>query len=316
MNSLRSSMRVLVAGGSGLVGRSLLRKAPPQVEIFAPSRSDLDLRNLGAVKKYLETTRIDSVLMAAAQVGGIGANNKDQYGFLYNNLLIQNGVIEAARAQNVQNFLFLGSSCIYPKNLTKPISENSILTGTLEETNEGYAIAKIAGVKMCAAISKEYDLNFFSLMPTNLYGPFDNFNINSSHVPAALMRKFHEAKIGNLPSVTVWGTGAPLRDFMHVDDLAKACWHFLHRPLEVGLINIGTGNEISILDFAHLISREVGFTGKIVFDESKPDGTSRKLLNIDLAKKFGWESSISLQTGIRSTYNWFRDAYSKGEFRE
>jgi len=308
-------MRVLLTGGSGLVGRSILRNAPSGIDIFSPSRTDLDLTSSVDVQRYLHENDIDSVIMAAAQVGGIGANSKDQYGFLYSNLQIQNGVIEGAKAAEVQNFLFLGSSCIYPNNPIGAIREDSILTGSLEPTNEGYALAKIAGVKMCAAIRKEYNLNFFSLMPTNLYGPFDNYNVETSHVPAALLRKFHEAKIKNLPKVTVWGTGAPLREFMHVDDLAHACWFFLNRRLNHDVINIGTGIEISISDFALLVSEIVGFEGKIFFDPDKPDGTTRKLLNIDLAKKFGWESTIDLENGLKSTYEWFQHTYSKGEIR-
>ena len=309
-------MKVLVAGGSGLVGGSVIRNAPSEVEIFAPTRKDLDLSQPSIVKDYLLSNAIDSVIMAAAQVGGIGANSSDQYGFLYQNLQLQNGIIEGARISSIKNFLFLGSSCIYPKNELYPIKEESILTGPLEETNEGYALAKITGVKMCRAIRQKFGLNFFSLMPTNLYGPCDNFNLVTAHVPAALIRKFHEAKINSQATVEVWGTGTPLREFMHVDDLANACWYFLNRQLEFDIVNIGTGKEISISNFAHLIAEEVGYTGQIVFDGSKPNGAIKKLLDVNLAKKLGWESSISLSSGISATYKWFADAYPRGEFRD
>ena len=220
----------------------------------------------------------------------------------------------AAEAQ-VSQLAFLGSSCIYPKYAQQPISEDSLLTGPLEETNDGYAIAKIAGIRLARAIYEQNDLNYFSLMPTNLYGPNDNFDLKTSHVPAALMRRFHEAKIQNAKSITVWGTGTPRREFMHVDDMAAACWYMFTQETKGELFNVGTGNDISIKDFAELMAQVVGFRGVIEFDSSKPDGTPRKLLDVSKIQKLGWRHQISLQDGLSRTYNWFEEAYAKGDIR-
>jgi len=308
-------MRVYVTGSGGLVGRALLMKAPQKHEIFQTSHNELDLRDRSLVEKYIFGNKIDSVILAAAKVGGIHANSIYQKDFLLENLKIQNSVIEASVNAGVENFIFLGSSCIYPKFAQQPISEQSILTGTLEKTNEGYALAKIAGVHLCQSIYKEEGRNFFSLMPTNLYGPNDFFHKLNSHVPAALMRRFHEAKLSGSREVLIWGTGNVYREFMHVFDLATACWFFLEQRVGGELINIGTGSDISIRKFAELMAEVVGYRGKLIFDNSKPDGAPRKILDISKAKSLGWEASIPLVEGLATTYNWFSDAYSRGEIR-
>ena len=308
-------MRVLVAGGKGLVGSAVLRKAPADYQIFSPTRSVLPLDKIAPVSNYLKENKIDSVILAAAQVGGISANIRRQKDFLLENLKIQNSVIEASLENKIKNFIFLGSSCIYPALAPQPIHETSLLTGPLEPTNEGYALAKISGVKLCKAIFDEFALNYVSLMPTNLFGIHDNFDKQDSHVPAALMRRFHEAKLNKFESVSVWGTGKPMREFMSSDDLADACWHFLLSCHGGELINIGTGVEISIFNFAKLLAKIVGYSGEIRFDLTKPDGSPRKLLDGSKAKKYGWQSKIDLEVGLRETYKWFASEYEKGEIR-
>ncbi len=308
-------MKVFLAGHNGLVGSAIIREAPATVEIIKVSRSKLDLVDQSAVYDFIAKEKPDSIILAAAVVGGIGANSTNQKGFLLENLRIQNSVLGAASELGIHNFIFLGSSCIYPKFAPQPIQENSILSGPLELTNEGYAIAKIAGVRLVQAIADEQNLNYFSLMPTNLYGPNDNFEAFTSHVPAALMRKFHEAKISNLKQVVVWGTGSPRREFMHVDDMARACWYLLGQNVGGELINIGTGSDISISDFANLMARIVGFEGEIIFDLSKPDGTPRKLLDVTKAHALGWKHQIELEDGLRQTYSWFVEALDNGGVR-
>lgn len=307
--------RVFVAGHSGMVGQALVRTAPPDYSLVVKSRKELDLSDFDKVKNSLLEMNVETVIVAAARVGGIGANEKFQKEFLFENLAIQNNLIIGAEECGVKNLLFLGSSCIYPQMAPQPIKESSLLTGPLEPTNEGYAIAKIAGIRLCKAIYDQDNLNYFSLMPTNLYGPNDNFDLFSSHVPAALLRKFHEAKINGQAEVTVWGTGKPRREFMHVDDMARACWHMLEKDVGGELINIGTGEDISIAEFAELIAEIVEYKGKIVFDTSKSNGTPRKLLDVTKANSLGWKHSIQLEDGIRQTYGWFVDALAKGEIR-
>jgi GDP-L-fucose synthase len=309
-------MRVFIAGGTGLVGSSLIRNAPKDSEIHAPSRTELDLRDRKAVAIALKKIDPEIVMLAAAKVGGIAANSKYQRDFLVTNLDIQNSVIMSAREVGVRNLVFLGSSCIYPKEAKQPISEDSLMTGPLEQTNEGYAIAKIAGLRLCRAISEEDGLRYFSLMPTNLYGPNDNFHKENSHVPAALLRRFHEAKINKIESVKVWGTGRPRREFMHVDDLASACWSLVGKAQGGELLNVGTGIDISIGEFAHLVARIVGYEGRLEFDLSKPDGTFRKLLNVERIHGYGWSHRISLEEGLKNTYKWYLEASQKGTVRE
>ncbi len=253
--------------------------------------------------------------MAAAKVGGIEANATHQKDFLLENLKIQNAVMEAASILGIENLLFLGSSCIYPKLAPQPLSENSLLSGSLEPTNEGYAIAKIAGIKLCRSIFQEQGLKYFSLMPTNLYGPNDNYDPRVSHVPAALMRKFHEAKTSGAGEVVVWGSGTPRREFMHVDDMADASWYMLDQNVGGELINVGTGQDIEIGEFAKLVAKVVGFEGKIVYDSSKPDGTPRKVLDVSKIQSYGWKYKIDLEDGLEMTYAWYLDALKKGEVR-
>ena len=308
-------MKVFIAGHRGLVGSAVIRNAPDGIEVIRASREELDLRDRSAVKDFLKLSMPEAVILAAAKVGGIEANSRFQSNFLVENIEIQNSVITAAANLDIQNLIFLGSSCVYPKFASQPIKEESLLTGLLEQTNEGYALAKIAGIKLVQAIYNERRFKYISLMPTNLYGPNDNFDVQSSHVPAAFLRRFHEAKISGAVSVDVWGTGKPRREFMHVDDLARACWFMLDKNIGGELINIGTGIDISISEFARLVSNIVGYNGLIKFDESKPDGTPQKLLDTSKANSLGWHAQITLERGLAETYNWYINALKLGEIR-
>jgi GDP-L-fucose synthase len=299
-----------------MVGQSLVKHCKNiGYEILTVDRNELDLRDSYGVTKYFEAHRPDLVIAAAAKVGGIHANSSQKIDFLFDNLAIQNSLIMGAVRSNIENFVFLGSSCIYPKNAPQPMKEESLLTGPLESTNEAYAVAKMAGVKLCEYVREENGFNYFSLMPTNLFGPGDNYDLLNSHVPAALMRKFHVAKMSNLPSVKVWGTGNPLREFMHVDDLADAVWFTIQNPPNVNLINVGYGLEISISDFAHKMANVVGYEGEIEFDSSMPDGAPRKLLDSSKLSRMGWSPKISLGEGLESTYTWFTKNIELGMVR-
>jgi len=308
-------MRVFVAGHRGLVGSSIVRTKPDHAEILTQTRDQLTLSDFDQMSAFFKKSKPDLVILAAARVGGIGANSKDHKGFLLENLNIQNSVLAAAAETGVEKLVFLGSSCIYPKMAPQPISEDSLLTGPLESTNEGYALAKIAGIRLCRAIYDQDGLNYFSLMPTNMYGPQDNYDLVSSHVPAALMRKFHEAKINGADSVQVWGTGKARREFMHVDDMASACWYMVDQDTCGELFNVGTGEDVEIREFAQLMAQVVGFEGDIVYDTSKPDGTPRKLLDVSKIQAKGWKHQVELEDGLKETYAWFVDALSKGEVR-
>ena len=298
-----------------MVGSSILRNAPAHHQIFTVNREDLNLENSTEVELYFKKYNIEAVILAAAKVGGIQANIDNQYEFLLKNLQIQNSVINAAIQAEVKNLVFLGSSCAYPRLASQPISEGQLLEGSLESTNLGYALAKISGILLSRFAAQNYGYNYFTLMPTNLFGPNDNFDRVNSHVVAALMRKFHEAKLTGLADVQVWGTGKPLREFMHVDDLASASYFFLERNVKSELINIGTGEELSIEKLASLMGDVVGYEGFVKFDKSKPDGTPRKLLDVSKAKSFGWEARIDLVSGLEQTYRWFLPAYERGEIR-
>ena len=308
-------MNVWVAGHRGLVGSALVRYRSPFVNIIKTRRDELDITNRSQVEDFIVKNNITKIIVAAAKVGGIRANSKHQKEFLVENLEIQNSILIGAANCQVDTLVFLGSSCIYPKLADQPINENSLLAGYLEESNEGYALAKIAGVRLCKAIYDQDGLNFFSLMPTNLYGPNDNYDTFTSHVPAALMRKFHEAKVQGEQEVVGWGTGKPRREFMHVDDMARACWHMLDQNAGGELINVGTGEDLQIAEFAELMAKVVGYTGKIVYDTSKPDGTPRKLLDVSKIHSYGWKHQIELEDGLKRTYAWFQDALRKGEVR-
>ena len=304
---MNKSDKIYVAGHNGMVGSAIIRKLKMDgySNILVRSSKELDLRNQRHVEEFFQSEKPDYIFLAAAKVGGILANNTYKASFMYDNLSIQNNVIHAAYKYHVKKLLFLGSSCIYPKFANQPIIEESLLTSELEPTNEPYAIAKIAGLKMCQFYREQYNCNFISLMPTNLYGPNDNFDLKNSHVLPALLRKFHEAKINKKSSVTLWGTGNPLREFLHVNDLAKACIHFMLTYNEKSPVNIGTGKDITIHELASEIKKIVGFEGEILWDKNKPDGTPRKLLDVTKAKQSGWESSITLLDGIRMTYDWY-----------
>lgn len=300
--------RVFVAGHAGLVGSALVRRwtAAGFGDLLLKRRSELDLTDKGAVDAFFERERPDQVLLAAAKVGGILANDRFPADFLRDNLVIQTNVIDAAYRFGVRKLLFLGSSCIYPKFAEQPIREEALLTGALEPTNQWYAIAKIAGLKMCEAYRRQHGFNAISVMPTNLYGPGDNFDLKTSHVLPALIRKFHEAKVSGAGQVEIWGTGSPRREFLHVDDLADACLHLMQSYDDEPLVNVGCGEDISISELAALIGRIVGYDGAVVFDKSKPDGTPRKLLDVSRLGSLGWRPRIRLEDGIRTTYDWYR----------
>ena len=300
--------RVYVAGHRGLVGSALVRRLDREsVEILTKPRQELDLENPIAVLRFFARERPDQVYLAAAKVGGILANAQYPADFIRNNLLVTLNVLEAARESGVKKLVFLGSSCIYPKLASQPISEDALLTGPLEPTNEPYAVAKIAGIHLCRSYNRQYGTNFVSVMPTNLYGPGDNFDLNTSHVLPAMIRKFHEAKVSGASSVTIWGTGTPRREFLHVDDLADACVHVMAHHDGNELVNIGCGEDIAIAELARLVANVVGFSGALEFDTSKPDGTPRKLLDVSRLSKQGWRASIPLMEGVTETYRWFKE---------
>lgn len=308
-----STPRIFVAGHAGLVGSALVRRwtAAGIGSLLLRRRSELDLTDKGAVDAFFGRERPDHVLLAAAKVGGILANDQFPADFLRDNLVIQTNVIDAAYRFGVRKLLFLGSSCIYPKFAEQPIREEALLTGALEPTNQWYAIAKIAGLKMCEAYRRQHGFNAISIMPTNLYGPGDNFDLKTSHVLPALIRKFHEAKVAGADQVEIWGTGVPRREFLHVDDLADACFHLMQSYDDEPLINVGCGEDVSISELATLVGRIVGFQGSVVFDRSKPDGTPRKLLDVTRLGSLGWKPRIRLEDGIRDTYDWYRSSVSR-----
>ena len=298
--------RIFVAGHNGLVGSAICRRLSADgIEPIVANRSELDLTDQNAVNEWFGENTIDQVYLAAAKVGGIYANDTYPAEFIRDNLAIQTNVIHAAWKSDVQKLLFLGSSCIYPKLAKQPMSEESLLTGPLEPTNESYAIAKIAGIKMCQAYRKQYGFNAIAAMPTNLYGPGDNFDLENSHVLPALIRKFHEAKEGGEDMVEVWGSGAPRREFLHVDDLADACVFLMENYSEPEIINVGCGSDVSIGDLANLVRDIVGFNGEIHYDASRPDGTPRKLMDVGQLSSLGWRAHVALREGIASTYQWF-----------
>jgi GDP-L-fucose synthase len=306
---LTHDSRIYVAGHRGLVGSAVVRSFESQgfANLIVRSHKELDLTEQSAVRKFFEDAKPQAVIMAAARVGGIHANNSHPAGFLRDNLLIQDNVIDAAYRFGVEKFVFLGSSCIYPKLAPQPIKEDSLLTGPLEPTNEWYAIAKIAGIKMCQAYRREYGFNAISLMPTNLYGPGDNFDLQNSHVLPALIRKFHEAKRRNDKTVEIWGTGTPRREFLHVDDLAGAVLYFLQNYNDEPIVNVGWGEDLTIRELAHTVMSAIGYSGALTFDHSKPDGTPRKLLDVSRLHSLGWRPRISLRAGIEDTYAWFKN---------
>ncbi|MCP4021073.1 MAG: GDP-L-fucose synthase [Desulfobacteraceae bacterium] len=311
--SVKQKSKIFVAGGRGLVGSAIIRclEKNQYSHILAPSRSELDLMDRKAVADYFKTHGPDYVFMAAAKVGGILANNTFPAEFIFQNLMIQNNLIHQSYVHNVEKLLFLGSSCIYPKHCPQPMKEEHLMTGPLEPTNSPYAVAKIAGIEMSWAYNRQYETKFIPVMPTNLYGPNDNCDLETSHVLPALIRKFHEAKEQNLPHVTVWGTGSPKREFLHVDDLANACIFVMNKNFEKSfyiekpLLNIGTGKDITIKELAMLIKKITDYKGEIVFDTSKPDGTPQKLLDTARLQSAGWKASTTLKKGIQDTYEWF-----------
>lgn len=306
---MEKNARIFVAGYHGLVGSAITRclKQQGYSNLILRDRSTLDLINQSEVQNFFINERPEYVFLAAAKVGGIYANSAYRGEFIYNNLVIQTNVLEAARCAEVRRLMFLGSSCIYPRHCPQPMQENHLLTGLLEPTNEAYAIAKIAGIKMCEAYNVQYGTNFVSVMPTNLYGPNDNFDLKNAHVLPALIRKFHEAKISSQPAVTVWGSGNPTRDFLYVDDLAEACLFIMNKHDHTEMLNIGSGKEISIRKLAEAIANATGFSGQIIFDSSKPDGTPKKALDSSKLNSLGWWPKISLEAGISKAYQWFLD---------
>jgi GDP-L-fucose synthase len=306
---MEKSSKIYIAGHLGMVGSSILRalQAKGYTNFILKTSAELDLRNQQAVADFFAHEKPDYVFLAAAKVGGIVANNTYRADFIYENMMIQSNVIHQAYLNRVKKLLFLGSSCIYPKLAPQPLKEEYLLTGLLEPTNEPYAIAKIAGIKMCDAYREQYGCNFISVMPTNLYGPNDNYDLNNSHVLPALLRKFITAKNDGATSVTIWGTGSPLREFLYADDLAAACLFLMDNHNESGLVNIGVGEDISILDLAKMVKQIVGFAGDIITDTTKPDGTPRKLMDVSKLTSLGWKASISLEDGINKVYQEIKD---------
>ena len=298
---------VYIAGHRGMVGSAILRrmKAAGHTNFLLRTSAELDLRNQAAVADFFAQERPTYVVLAAAKVGGILANNTYRAEFIYENLMIESNVIHHSHLNGVEKLLFLGSSCIYPKLAPQPLQEDSLLTGLLEDTNEPYAIAKIAGIKLCDAYRAQYGSNFISAMPTNLYGPFDNYDLKNSHVLPALVRKFHEAKASDAPEVEIWGTGTPRREFLYVDDLADACYYLLQNYNEPGLVNIGTGEDVTIRELAELIKATVGYEGKLVFNADYPDGTPRKLMDVSKLAGKGWSFATTLEEGVRKVYQDF-----------
>lgn len=316
--------RIFVAGHRGMVGSALVRQLSKRadVELVLRSRQELNLLSQQEVEKFFQTEKLDQVYLAAAKVGGIHANNTYPADFIYQNLMIECNIIQSAYCAGVNRLLFLGSSCIYPKLAQQPMAESELLQGSLETTNEPYAIAKIAGIKLCESYNRQFGTQYRSVMPTNLYGIHDNFHPENSHVIPALMRRFHEAKVNGEQQVTVWGSGKPLREFLNVDDMAAASIHVMELEDSIyqqfvspmlSHINVGTGTDCSIAQLAELMAEVVGFTGKIVFDPSKPDGTPRKLLDVSRLKRLGWEPKISLPEGLKATYAWFVE--NQADFR-
>ena len=303
-----TAKRVWVTGHRGMVGSAVVRRLSSEpCEILTVGKGELDLRRQTDVEAWMAENKPQVVVMAGAKVGGIHANNTYPADFIYDNLTIETNIIRAAVETDVEKLLFLGSSCIYPREASQPISEDALLSGPLEPTNEWYALAKIAGIKLCQAYRRQYDCDFISAMPTNLYGPGDNFHPVDSHVPAALLRRFHEAKETGLDEVAVWGTGQPRREFLHVDDLADACVFLLKHYSNESQVNVGTGEDITIAEFAEAVQKVVGWDGRLVFDTSRPDGTPRKVLDVSRLNGLGWRAAIGLEEGLRGYYRWFLD---------
>lgn len=301
--------KIYVAGHRGLVGSAIVRnlKEKGYTNVFGRTHRELDLTNQAMVRAFFETERPDVVVLAAAKVGGINANNTAPADFAYENMQIQCNVIECSHRYHVKKLLFLGSTCIYPRMAPQPIPEDALLTGPLEETNEAYAVAKIAGLEMCKFYKRQYGDNFISCMPTNLYGPYDNYDLEGSHVMPAMIRKFHEAKVHGAPSVELWGTGTPLREFLYVDDMADACVFLLENYEGEQHVNIGTGKEVTISDLAWTVREVVGYEGEIIWNKNMPDGTPRKLTNVDKLHSLGWTHKVELEEGVKLAYQWFKD---------
>jgi len=310
--------KIYIAGHRGMVGSAIYRKLSENgfTQLITRTSKEMDLRNQQQVSDFFADEKPEYVFMAAAKVGGILANNTYRADFLYDNLVMQNNVIHQSHVQGVKKLLFLGSSCIYPKMAPQPLKEEYLLTGPLEETNEPYAIAKIAGIKLCDAYRDQYGCNFISAMPTNLYGPNDNYELNSSHVLPALIRKFYEAKLNNAAEVVMWGTGTPKREFLHVDDLADACLFLMETYNEAGQVNVGVGEDVTILELAQMVMKAVGYEGTITNDLSKPDGTPRKLMDVTKLTSLGWKARIGLEEGIDSVCKAFMANYAAGKFTE
>ena len=299
--------KIYIAGHRGMVGSACFRALTDAgyTKLIGKTSKELDLKDQSAVESFISTEKPDIIIDAAARVGGILANDTYPYEFLMDNMLIQNNLIRSAQENDIEKFIFLGSSCIYPKHAKQPLKEEYLLTGPLEPTNEWYAIAKISGVKLIQAIRKQFGRDYVSLMPTNLYGPNDNFDLKTSHVLPAMIRKFHEAKVDNHRSVTLWGTGSPMREFLHVDDLASAVVFALQNTLDDHLYNVGSGSDLTIKSLAEMVQRVVGHKGEIIWDETKPDGTPKKLMDSYKLNALGWRSEMDLDSGILNTYNWF-----------